>query len=91
MEPKLSKTHWERKRRDELAMLAELTGLSADEIDASMSAPDSIDAIECDYCRKARPRAEMKQVRIYCNRRWELMWFCADAHCSGNMQMACEG
>lgn len=38
--PRLSKTYWERKLRDELAMLAELTGLSADEIDASMSAPD---------------------------------------------------
>jgi hypothetical protein len=38
--PHLSKTHWEQARREELATLAEMTGLSADEIDASMSAPD---------------------------------------------------
>lgn len=39
-EDRLRKTHWEQRRADELAWLAEATGMSAAEVEADLSRPD---------------------------------------------------
>lgn len=40
MDERLSKTYWARRRADELAWLAEATGMSAAEVEADLSRPD---------------------------------------------------
>jgi len=40
VDERLSKVHWVQRRADELAWLAEATGMSAAEVDADLGMPD---------------------------------------------------